>query len=119
MYIDVFRELVDKQPSSQTCQLLGEAYMAIQEVFAAHRCVLVLLQYRWISFSAGKGDRGLRDCVEAQPEGRSVVEQDRAGARQDAQLRKSNQLLRARAEAGWPLIPAVSVEATSLGIQSH
>ena len=27
-----FRELVDKQPSSQTCQLLGEAYMAIQEV---------------------------------------------------------------------------------------
>ena len=34
-----FRELVDKQPSSQTCQLLGEAYMSIQEVVS---CLILL-----------------------------------------------------------------------------
>ena len=31
-FISLLRELVDKNPSSHTCLLLGDAYMSIQEV---------------------------------------------------------------------------------------
>ena len=34
LYASCYRELVDKNPSPQTCLLLGDAYMSIQEVRA-------------------------------------------------------------------------------------
>ena len=57
--------------------------------------------------SARESDWSIRGRPETQPQGRSVVEQDRSGAREDAQLRQSNQLLRTSSEAGWSLLPQV------------